>query len=247
MNPKRQSAVVTYTLQALLNKNKKESEPSHPPEILALLSRHKVGMEQGFAALKTLKASGATVYISMEESILDEYRREEIAAMTGIDAFVSEDELEEVEVRFSSFFIPVLSFSLVSDLLRFNSNRPFIQVLLWALMKDKSVSALGIGSNPYHSVWQNAGLNYGAPLLKHELKKQLDQLRGYGIQLLEGEREIHQHLISRLASKKRIITAEEVKQMANQSHSEVYIDSQTIITPLARDFARNYDIQIHEE
>ncbi|SDI73600.1 hypothetical protein [Natribacillus halophilus] len=244
MDRKKQSAVVTYTLRALLTKN--QSEVPQRPEILALLARHMVGMEQGFSALNVLKSQGATVYLCMEPSVLNAYSRKEIRELTGIDAFVPYDRLEETKARFSSFFIPVLSFSFISDLLRFNEQRLFTQTILWALMKGKTVTALEIGSNPYHSIWDDNGLNQGSPFFKHELKNQLNQFRGFGIKMFADEQEVKQYFFSPFTSK-RIITAKEIEQMVSQSHSEIFIDSRTVITPLAQDLAKENKIEIYKE
>ncbi|QQK81027.1 hypothetical protein HUG20_14740 [Salicibibacter cibi] len=246
MKQKRQSAVVTYTLQALLQKNKTEPELQKHPQILALLSHHMIGMERGLAALKLLKASGTTIYISMEDSVLKQYSREDIHALTGIDAFVPYYGLDALKERFSSFFIPVLSFSLISDILAFNESRAFAHIILWSLLKGKTVTALDIGSNPYHSMWAQNGLNHGTPFLKNEMNNQMHKLQSYGIQLFSDEQDVNQFFHSR-SRRKTIISAEIIKQMILQSDDKVFIDSSTVITPLARDLAYENNIQIREE
>ncbi|QQK77200.1 hypothetical protein HUG15_17525 [Salicibibacter cibarius] len=246
MNENRQSAVVTYTLQALSQKNKMEPEFHKHPQILALLSHHMIGMDRGLAALKLLKSSGATIYISMEDSVLDGFTREDIHALTDIDAFIPCSELGVAKERFSSFFIPVLSFSLISDILAFNDHRPFSHIILWGLLKGRKITALDIGSNPYHSLWAQDGLNHGNSFLKNELNNQMHRLRSFGVKLFSDEKEVNRYFYSRTKDK-TIISAENIEQIVSQSHYEVIIDSNTVITPLARDLALKNNIQIREE
>lgn len=236
-------------MQELLIRNREEGPAKAGRKtVLALLSFHMNGMDNSLQGLKILHENNIRVRICPDEHILEHYNVTDLAEKVGADDFITLKEAERQKEQIDHFYIPNLSFSTVSDVLHFNDTRPFIRLILWALMKGKKVSAFSAGADPYHPVWQASGLDQGTTFLKHEMKKQLQQIKGYGIQLIENEDAVSSHFITAFQSKKnQVITAESIIKQAEAGQQYIELNQGTIITPLARDMARKYQIGIGEK
>lgn len=241
----RQSTVIQTTLRELLHRNKRETEKAHTKTVLALLFFHMNGMNEGLKGLKELHENNIRVRICPDEHILEHFDVTHLAEQIGIDDWMSLHELELKKEHIDHFYIPILPFSVVTDVLQFNDVRQSIRILLWALMKGKKVSALSMGADPYHSLWKETDMNHGTPFLKHNLNKQLQQLRGYGIQLINHTDDVLPHVMPGLdRNSYQVITANTIKQHVHKATRYIAIEQGTIITPLARDLARKYHIEL---
>lgn len=188
MVKERQSAKVDNTLLELLYKNREEKLDRDFPQVMALFSYHMLGMEQGLASLQELQKQKLRVQVWADESIR-EYYNTDLVQKTGIDDWIwSSKEAEERKQKLQFLFIPVLSFSLVSDIVRFNDHRPFVRMILWALFKGIKVGVLSMGADPQHPIWRQRKLDQSSSFLQQGATTQLQQLRGTGIQLLEPDR-----------------------------------------------------------
>ncbi|PAV29746.1 hypothetical protein CIL05_10290 [Virgibacillus profundi] len=244
----RQSTVVDSTLRELFFRNKKPAVNAHSKTVLVLLFYHMNGLERDLKELNDLHENNIRVRICPDEQILDHYDVNDLAKLTGIDDWISMKDVETQKEQFDHFYIPILPFSTVSDLLNFNDVRPSIRIVLWALMRGRQVSTFSAGADPYHTIWQELGLNHGTANLKVEMKKQLQQIRGFGIQLVENENNLIDHFLTSFQkNKNQVITANMIIKLAKAGRSYMEIDQQTIITPLARDTARKYQVEIGRE
>lgn len=248
MNLNRNSALAESILRELFYRNKSSIENARPKTVLALLFYHMNGMEEGLQRLKELNGwygKHIRIRICPDQSVLDHLCMTELACMAGVDDWISLEDAEYLKEKVDHFFIPVLPFSAVSDLLRFNDKHRPIRLLLWALMSGKKVSAYAAGADPYHSIWEAAGLNNGTPFLKHEMKKQLQKLGGFGIQLLKNDAQLQSYFKPAVLQKeKQIVTAESIKRHADAGNRLIEVGQGMIITPLARDVAQEYQIEI---
>lgn len=244
MVTRRQSAKVDNTLLELLYKNKEEKLDEEYPLVMALFTYHMLGMEQGLASLQDLQTKKMRVQVWAEENVRDYYNAELVEQM-GIDDWLwSTKEAEERKQKIKFLFIPVLSFSLVSDIIRFNDSRPFVRLILWALFKGIKVGALSMGADPKHAVWRNNNLDQGSPFLQQGAATQLQQVRGAGIQLLEPYQLINWLSSSHTQRKKRIIAKDDIEYASYNPEKKIIISKDTIITPLARDMAKENNITI---
>ncbi len=223
-----------------------------PKTVLALLFYHMKGIDEGLKDLKELKKSYGRhlrIQVCPDQAVLDQLNLSVLACKAGVDDWISLEEAERRKEKVDYFYIPVLPFSIVSDLLNFNDKQAPIRLLLWALMSGKKVSANSAGADPYHFIWKEAGLNQGSPFLKHEMKKQLQRLGGFGIQLIKNAEQLQTYFKSAALKKdKQVITAEMIKRHAEAGERLIPVGGQgIIITPLARDVAQEYQIEISEE
>lgn len=247
----RQSALAESTLHELFYRNMSSIE-TRPKTVLALLFYHMNGMDEGLKGLKELKESYGRhlrIQVCPDQRVLDYHLNlSALACKAGVDDWISLEEAERRKEKVDYFYIPVLPFSTVSDLLNFNDKQTPIRLLLWALMSGKKVSANSAGADPYHFIWKEAGLNQGSPFLKHEMKKRLQQLGGFGLQLIKNSEQLQTYFKpASLKKDKQVITAEMIKRHAEAGERFIQVGQGIIITPLARDAAQEYRIEICEE
>ncbi|WP_144462088.1 hypothetical protein [Siminovitchia fortis] len=247
----RQSALAESTLQELFYRNMSSIEDARPKTVLALLFYHMNGMDEGLKRLKELNADYGRhlrIRVCPDQPVLDHLNITELARKAGVDDWISLKDAEKLKEKVDYFYIPVLPFSTVSDLLQFNDKHRPIRLLLWALMSGKKVSAYAAGADPYHSIWKEAGLDNGSAFLKHEMKKQLQRLGGFGIQLFQNAEQLQTYFKpAALRKEKQVVTAETIKRHAEAGNRFIEIGQGMIITPLARDIAQEYRMEISEK
>lgn len=241
-----QSTVVEATLRELFRRN--DDKNSGQPTVLVLLFHHMKGLDKNFPELMELHKNGYQIRICPDEQLLEFHDVTKLSRITGIDDWVTWQEAERHKEQFDYFYIPVLPFSAVSDLLHFNDANPLIRILLWAMFAGKKAVANSSGADPYHPKWQVSGLHHGNTLLKQEMRKRLQQLRAYGIQLVDQPDDVMKHFQNSGKDEvKGVITAESIMQMIQSGKRFVEIRRGTIITPLAHDLIRKHHLEIREE
>lgn len=230
----------TYTLLEVLYRRHEERLAHDHPQVLALLSYHMIGMAEGFNSLKLLREQGVRLWIWAETDVLNVYRPIELIERTGTDSWLWTD--REVASRLPSFqsvYIPVLSFSLMSDILALNDRRSAVRFVLEALFSGKTVSALSVGADPAHPAWEEKRWDRGAPLLQLEIRRKLNQLRSFGIHLVQDNpSDVF------LGHRKNVLTERDVAFAHKEGRQAVRVSKGDLVTPLAADYARAHGIRM---
>ncbi|WP_236694036.1 hypothetical protein [Sporosarcina globispora] len=228
------------TLQALYLRNASSSE--RKPQILALLTSHMIGMEPGFSYLKKLTQKDITLRIYAEEEMLKQFPLHELVLRTGNDDWISSSMVHDQLIdHFDEIFLPILSFSLMKDLLSFNDQRPMVQIILKGLLKGKRVTALKAGVDPFSAYWQLKGMDKGPDILKRKLNQQMGELKILGLRLIDSN---DQADFTVQQTKKTVISGETVRLAHLRKLDHIAVPKGAIITPLARDTAKELKIEI---
>lgn len=236
--------MIHHTLHELWHRNSNNSRSlKKRPYVLALLTSHLIGMEPGFSFLHELAKMQWLIRISAEESLFSHYTRNECIALTGNDNWVPFNRLSEKTLKQADIiFVPILSFSLASDILALNEQRPFVRMILNGLLTGKKVIAIKVGIDPNHQVWRLNGMDKGTQSLKKRLLEQMLKLKAMGIKLIDSED--HLSLFFETHQKKSVISAETIQYVSSQNQSKIIVTEESIITPLARDRAKELNITI---
>ncbi|WP_370222500.1 hypothetical protein [Cytobacillus sp.] len=228
------------TLQELYLRN--DSFRDRKPHILALLTSHMIGMEPGFSYLKELTKEDITLRMTAEEEMLKQVQLQKLVLLTGNDDWISPSMVHEQLIdHFDEIFLPILSFSLITDILSLNEKRPMVRIILKGLLRGKRVTALKAGGDPFSQYWKLKGMDKGPDLLKRKLNQQLAELKMLGIRLLEFN-EPADFAVQPL--KKTVITDESLRFAHLNKLDQIAVPKGAIITPLARDTAKELKIEI---
>ncbi|MBN8200025.1 hypothetical protein [Bacillus sp. NTK034] len=240
MSSKKQSVMAKNTLQELYLRN--DSFRDRKPHILALLTSHMIGMEPGFSYLKELTKEDITLRMTAEEEMLKQVQLQKLVLLTGNDDWISPSMVHEQLIdHFDEIFLPILSFSLITDILSLNEKRPMVRIILKGLLKGKRVTALKAGGDPFSQYWKLKGMDKGPDLLKRKLNQQLAELKMLGIRLLDFN-EPADFAVQPL--KKTVITDESLRFAHLNKLDQIAVPKGAIITPLARDTAKELKIEI---
>lgn len=232
-----QSEMVKHTLQEIYHRG---GGFPRKPYVLALLTSHMIGMEPGFSYLKEMQKDSITLRLTGENSLLAKMELGELIKAAGNDDWIPESCLsEEILRKIDGIFLPILSFSLVNDLLSLNEQRPFVRLILEALLKGKKIVALKTGADPHDPYWKMKGIDKGPVLLKRTMLQQLVQLKSMGIILISKNEKAD---FTPEENKKTVISKETIRNAHLQNQTEIRIQSGSIITPLARDTAKELNI-----
>lgn len=238
MSTKKQSVLMRNTLQELFNRNLRNKKRNL--SVLALITTHLIGMDSGLSFLSELESEGVIVRFTAEEEVFNHISIEELVKTIHNDNWIpqrlmSENVLSHTDV----ILIPNLSFSLVSDILSFNENRLFVRLILTALLTGKTVMAVKTGADPYHHLWCIKGMDKGSNGLKRKLYNQMMQLKDLGITLIDEKENFSIQKV-----KKTVINEETIRYFHQKNINSFVIAKEMIITPLAKDKAKELNITL---
>jgi hypothetical protein len=237
-----ESALVRSTLLTLSYTNREAELDQEYPKVLALLSYSMVGVEEGLAALRSLSNEKIRLRLVVDADLANYYSMTELMDMCGNDDIVS---IHSSFDSCSHFILPILPFFLVSKIVNLDDQHPFTKIIFDGLFKGKKVSAISIGANPNHEAWRKKGYTQIPSILRTNLQSQLQVLRSYGIEMLEYEQLSHWLGRAKVESnKKKVISQEDIILAHTNQQNEITVDSNTIMTPLAIDLAKDYAIEI---
>jgi ethanolamine utilization protein len=224
---------------------------------LAIFTGGTIGFEQGLAEIKkiqNLNFSVTVVLSAAAEQIIGIDRiKAELGSYTTIVTAHSPypgDVLREAEL----VLVPVLTQNTAAKLAHTLSDTMVSTLILQGLMMGKPVVAALNAADPMDSWRIQANMGKASPGLLKALRANLQQLEGYGIQLVQvtALAEESQKLLGRkskksaasLANKKSVLDAVAIKNTAANGVKSIAISRGTIITPLAKDVAREYGVEI---
>ncbi|QED47738.1 hypothetical protein [Cytobacillus dafuensis] len=247
MGIERQSALTENTLYELCNRNGSGRRINkRKPYVLALITSHLIGMEPGLSYLRDLSNAQMMLRISAEDELFSHFSLQELVNLIGNDDWILQRELSEMIInQVDIIFLPILSFSLVSDILSYNDRRLLVRIILKAILSGKKVIGLRLGADPYHPIWRMKGMDKGPQILKRKLQEQLQGLKSLGIKLIDTNEKID--FTFEKAYKKSIITEKTIRYVHQNNQSFLFISNETILTPLAKDLARELKISLITE
>ncbi|MEW9671963.1 hypothetical protein [Ammoniphilus sp. 3BR4] len=241
----KQSALVRNTLLTLSYRHRPEALDREYPVILVLLTHSVVGMEEGFRCIESLNGENVRLKLWVDDQVASRYAIQEVIRETGSDDLCFEESTALRESAYSHLLVPVLSYSLASRVVSLDDREPFSRTILQALMRGKKVAGLPLAADPYHPQWSRNGFGNASPLLKQEMKSRLQQLRGYGIEMLEAD-QVKGWIArsNRLSAGRNLLSQHDVLSARAKQQQVIDVPPHTIITPLARDLALQYGIEL---
>lgn len=240
----RRSALVRNTLLTLSYRHRQEELDREYPSVLALLTYSPLGMKEGFQCLENLREEKVRVRICVDGLLQQFYSIEQVIHSTGVDDWIHFCLQALNRSSFTHLFIPILSSSFLARVNQFDDQHPFSLLIMETLIKGGKVGAVSIGADPYHPLWKESGWDQPSPLLKHDMRSNLAKLRGYGVELLQPDQVAGWIRKEAGQKKKKVLIHEDIVQANLNREKVIRIDSHTIITPLAREAAKQFGIEL---
>jgi hypothetical protein len=244
----RHSTVAENALLGLSYRSRTAALNEEYPRVLVLLAGHFIGMEEGYAAVRSLNTGPVRLRLWAEDQLLGAQGAGELARCTGVDDLVLPGQSGLLSpAGTDALFIPVLALSLLSRLVQLDTGHPFVSLITQTLCAGKPVAALTLGAEPEHYRWGEQGLSQASPLLKGTMRSMVSVISGYGIKLLAPS-DIGGWLAGGTSPpKKQVLTEEDILAAVKLGRASILLNGPAAITPLARDTARQYGIEIQIE
>ncbi|RHW41595.1 hypothetical protein D1B31_07720 [Neobacillus notoginsengisoli] len=241
----KQSVLVKNTLYEVMNSCfQRNAMRGATTRILALIAFNDIGVEQGISTLKQLNNNAYFTRIYADEEYFTSGRLHHFFELSGNDDWtILNHSIGEIEDDYDQIFIPVASFSLVSELVHFLGNRPLAKVIQRALLKGKKVTMLELAVNPYSKTIIEGNWDKGTSFMKAELFNQLKRLQGFGVTLIHSN-EVKSHFQRQTSGKRLLLAEKEVISARQKQKKEIMVSPGTLVTPLARDTAKELGIRL---
>lgn len=242
----RHSTVAENALLGLSYRSRTAALNEEYPRVLVLLAGHFIGMEEGYAALRSLSTGKLRLRLWAEDQLLGTNSAGELARQTGVDDLIHPGQAHELSpADADALLIPVLSLSLLSGLVQLDTGHPFVRLIVENLCAGKPVGALTIGAEPEHFRWSEQGLSQASPLLKEKMRSMVAAISGYGIRLLAPSDALNWLSSGSAPPRKQVLTEEDITAALKLGRTSITLNGPAVITPLARDTARQYGIEIN--
>jgi hypothetical protein len=227
---------------------------------LVIFTGGTIGFEQGLAEIKKLQdlCFEVTVVLSVsaQEVIGIERIKEELGSHIPIVTAQSSYPgklLREADI----LIVPVLTQNTAAKLAHTLSDTMVSTLILQGLMMGKPIVAASNAADPLDSWRAQYSMGNASSGLVKALQGNLKKLAEYGMQLVPVEKigSVSQHILNQQktvavnhpAAKKTVLDAATIQSAAQNGSKSIAVPMGTIITPLAKDIARDYGVQITQE
>jgi len=256
--------------QLALNPLEKIEKPIIPcKKALAIFTGGTIGLEQSFLELQKIKASSIELSIVLsvaaERMIGSDRIKEQLGS--NVNLVTAQSPYPGKLLRDADIvLVPVLTQNTAAKLAYTLSDALPATLIMQALMLGTPVLAAMNAADPQDG-WRIKG-NMGkcSPALSEALRQNLKRIESYGIELVKvenlatGSQKIMDRIAKKVASsqqsdpqgttprgKKNIVDAAVIKVAVGNGLKSIITPRGSIITPLARDIAREYGIELIEE
>ncbi|WP_378954821.1 flavoprotein [Pelosinus sp. sgz500959] len=235
---------------------------------LAIFTGGTIGLEQSFLELQKIQDLHIEVSVVLSaaaEKIIGIDRIKEHLG-SNINLVTTHSPYPSKLLRDADFvLVPVLTQNTAAKLAYTLSDTLASTLIMQGLMLGKPILAAMNAADPQDGWRIQKDMGKCSPALSESLRQNLKKIEGYGIELVhvDGLAAGSQKIIDRMAKKasssqpsepprstrgkKSILDAETIKVAASNGLKSITTPKGSIITPLARDVAREYGIEIVQE
>jgi hypothetical protein len=227
---------------------------------LVIFTGGTIGFEQGLAEIKKLQDLGFEVTVVLSVSAQDvlgiERIKEELGSHISIVTAQSSYPgklLREADI----LIVPVLTQNTAAKLAHTLTDTMVSTLILQGLMMGKPIVAASNAADPLDSWRAQYSMGNASAGLVKALQENLKKLAGYGMQLVPVETigSVSQKLLNQQktvavnppTNKKTVLDAATIQAAAQNGSKSIAVSRGTIITPLAKDIARDCGVQIVQE
>lgn len=237
-------------------------------QALAIFTGGTIGLEQSLIELKKIQALHVEVSVVLsvaaEQIIGIDRIKEELGS--HINLVTTHSPYPSKLLRDADFIlVPVLTQNTAAKLAYTLADTLASTLIMQGLMLGKPVIAAMNAADPQDSWRVQKNMGKASPTLSESLRQNLKKIEGYGIELVHVDclANASQKIIERISKKvcdnqqsepqgirrgkKSMLDAATIKVAASNGLTSITIAKDAIITPLARDVAREYGIEIVQE
>jgi ethanolamine utilization protein len=248
--------------------NQELSDTKSIVRVLAIFTGGTIGLEPSLTELQQLQKIGFKLSVVLSRAAEKVIGIDLIKEKLGSNILIIDSQLAhpgQLLGETDLVLVPVLTQNMAAKLAHTISDTLVTTLVMQALMMGKPVIAAQNAADPQASWRIEANMGKSSTGLLQSLRSNLDKLTAYGIKLVQVtalgaasqkllEQSIKKVVISEQVSekspvknKKTIIGATAVKAVIAKGLKQLTLSQGTIVTPLARDVARDLGVEIVEE
>ncbi len=237
-------------------------------QALVIFTGGTIGLEQSLIELQKIQALHIEVSVVLSAAAEQIIGIERIKENLGsnINLVTTHSPYPGKLLRDADFvLVPVLTQNTAAKLAHTISDTLPSTLLMQGLMLGKPILAATNAADPQDGWRLQKDMVKCSPALAEVLRQNLKKIEGYGIELVHvdnlaaGSQKIMDRIAKKASvsqcnegknipqGKKGILDAETIKAAASSGQKSITIKKGTIITPLARDVAREYGVEIVQE
>jgi hypothetical protein len=226
-------------------------------QAVAIFTGGTIGCEQSLAELQKLQDLNFRLTVVLSPTAESIVGSDKIKGNLGrdIDIITTQSPYPGKVLREAAIvLVPVLTQNTAAKLAHSLADTLATTLIMQALMMGKPVVAALNAADPADSWRAKADMGKSPPGLAQALRGNLRKMESYGIQLVQVEQlAAHSQKIldsnvnkpvSGEQTKKKVIDAETIKAAVSNGDKSITASRTMIVTPLARDVAREYGIEI---
>lgn len=257
-----QELIARITAEVMRRLAEKEVKKQHDLncKVLAVITGGTIGLDSGLEQLKRLQDQGAEISVVLSPAAervvgkerVEKYLGEQVEVITGEMPFPGRQLREATLV-----VVPVLTQNTAAKLAQTISDGLAPTLLMQALLMGKPVLAASNAADPQDGWRLKAQMGKGAPALQQALGLNLKRLSEFGMILLPVE-ELAAHCLrySGVAEKRKdatsaakvgkrvVVDAAMIQGVAASGQKQIRLAPGAIVTPLARDIARQQGVEM---
>lgn len=240
---------VKKALETKLNASKgvgSQPIPTDKRNIYALFTGGSAKVLEAINQIKLLVQNGYNVRVILSESATKVIKTEKIREIPGIEDIFCEPNpsIYSVNIVQSSdaIVVPILTRNSAAKIALGICDTLVTNIIMHALIAGKPVIAARNSADPEGQDCICIGTPQTPPALIQIAKDYLKRLESYGVKLVDVS-EIAQYFIGNKNIKRELVTYDTIKELP-QDIKQIEIKRGSIITPLAKDLAKERDIKI---
>ncbi len=223
-----------------------QSIPSDKRNIYALFTGGSAKLSEAINQIKLLIQNGYNVKVILSEAATRVIKIEKIREKIGIEDILCEPDpsIYSVDIVQSAdaIVVPVLTRNSAAKVALGICDTLVTNIIMHALIAGKPVIAARNSADPEGQDCICIGTHKTPPTLIQIAKDYLKKLESYGVKLVDAS-EIAQYFIRSKDIKRELVTYDTIKELS-QDIKQIEVKRGSIITPLAKDLAKERNIEI---
>jgi len=228
--------------------------------VLAVFTGGTIGLEPSLTQLQRIQELNTQITVVLSKAAeaivgvkkIRERLGDQIGIVTAQDAYPG-----KLLRQADAVVVPVLTQNTAAKVAYTLSDSMVPTLILQALMLGKPVIAAENAADPQDDWRIKGGMAGSAPALMQALQANLQKIESYGVRLVQADRlaaEVEKVLgcatkvpprdVTAIPAKKKVLDAAAIKSAALSGAKMFKVAQGTIITPLARDIARECNIEL---
>lgn len=224
----------------------KATKPIQQQSVLIALTYHSIGYEDGLRAIDYLLLHEVFVELYIDKQIIHPADQRKLEQRFGLPIADIHHLKQRKSLQEQIIFAPVMPPAQLVKICNYDDATIFSSIIVDAMLRGISICSLSHACDTYSSAWYIAGYEPNRHI-KDDLQKKLMRASQLGIFFAHDNNELLRFLKAdkyTTFTKPRLLTERDICYLFDAGVRSIVNDSSCMLTPLAKDKARELNITI---